>query len=141
MREHVASSMLLQDAIARAGGLGGSDLQVVGILMSDGPMTPGVLAQRTGLGTGGAITSVVDRLEREGYVRRERDAADRRRVLVSAVQERVVERVGPIYARITARWTDYLDTLTDEQLEFASELFERADEVNRVELEALGETT
>ncbi len=138
MRDHVASSMLLQDAIARAGGLGGSDLQVVGILMSQGAMTPGTLARATGLGTGGAITSTVDRLEREGYVRRDRDPDDRRRVLVSAVQERVMERVGPIYARVTDRWTAYLETLDDQQLALASELFERADEVNRVELDLLG---
>src|SRR3954464_4577285 len=83
MREYIASSVLLQDAIARAGGLAGSDLQVVSILLSEGAMTPGILAQRTGLGTGGAITTVVDRLEREGYVRRDRDPVDRRRVLVS----------------------------------------------------------
>jgi DNA-binding MarR family transcriptional regulator len=137
MREYNASAVLLQDAIARAGGLGGPDLQLVGILMSEGAMTPGALARRTGLGTGGAITSAVDRLEREGYVRRERDPADRRRVLVSAVPERVFERVGPIYARITERWTEYLDTLDDEQLAFASDLFEHADRANRAALEAL----
>jgi DNA-binding MarR family transcriptional regulator len=138
MREYIASSVLLQDAIARSSGLSGSDLQVVGVLMSEGAMTPGMLAQRTGLGTGGAITSAVDRLEREGYVRRDRDPVDRRRVLVKAVEDRILERVGAVYGRITDRWTSYLDTLSDEQLAFASELFERADEVNRVELDQLG---
>ncbi|MCL4122381.1 UNVERIFIED_CONTAM: hypothetical protein GTU68_019850, partial [Idotea baltica] len=44
-------------------------------------VTPGQLVQATGL-TSGAITGVVDRIERAGYIKRERDTNDRRRVFL-----------------------------------------------------------
>lgn len=137
MREFMARAVLFQDAVARSGGLNASDLQAVGILMSEGPATPGELAERTGLTAGGSITALVDRLERAGYVTRSRDAADRRRVLVTAVTERVLDDVGPVYGRIAARWAEYLDTLTPEQVDFATEVLTRAAEINRTETERL----
>jgi len=137
MREFMARAVLFQDAVARSGGINSTDMQAVGLLMSRGPATPGELAERTGLTAGGAITAVIDRLERAGYVTRERDVADRRRVIVTAVPETVMAKVGPIYGRVGARWAEYLETLTDEQIEFANELFARAAEINREETDAL----
>ena len=57
------------------------------LLRLHGPATPGWLAEMTGLGTG-AVTGVVDRLERAGYVTRARDPRDRRRVIVGPDLER-----------------------------------------------------
>lgn len=133
----MAHAVLFQDAVARSGGLNGTDLQTVGLLLSGGPATPGELAARTGLTAGGAITAVIDRLEKAGYVSRARDPHDRRRVLVSAVPEAVMAKVGPAYAGVTERWGEYLATLSDEQLAFANELIARAAEVNRLEVERM----
>ena len=133
----MAHAVLFQDAVARSGGLNGTDLQAVGLLLSGGPATPGELAARTGLTAGGAITAVIDRLEKAGYVSRARDPHDRRRVLVSAVPEAVMAKVGPAYAGVTERWGEYLATLSDEQLAFANELIARAAEVNRLEVERM----
>ena len=107
--------------------------------MSEGPATPGELAERTGLTAGGAITAVVDRLERAGYVTRERDANDRRKVIVTARVDTVLAKVGPIYRRVGQRWADYLATLSDEQIAFANELFARAADINREETALLRE--
>lgn len=137
MREFMARAVLFQDAVARQGGLNSTDMQAVSLLMSEGSASPGELAARTGLTSGGAVTAMIDRLERAGYVTRERDADDRRKVVVTAVPAKVASAVGPIYARVGRRWTDYLDTLNDEQLEFANELFERAAQINREEIERL----
>jgi DNA-binding MarR family transcriptional regulator len=137
MREFMARAVLFQDAVARHGGINSTDLQAVGLLISEGPATPGELAERTGLTAGGSITAVVDRLERAGYVTRERDAKDRRKVIVTARLDTVFEKVGPIYDRVGRRWTEYLATLSDDQIEFANELFARAAEVNREEIELL----
>ena len=134
MREFMARAVLFQDAVARHGGLNSTDMQAVGLLMSHGPATPGELADRTGLTAGGSITAVIDRLEKAGYFTRERDATDRRKVIVTADVETVMQNVGPVYGRVGARWADYLATLTDEQIEFAIELFSRASEVNREEI-------
>jgi DNA-binding MarR family transcriptional regulator len=137
MREFQARAVLFQDAVARAGGLNASDLQAVGLLMSEGPATPGELAERIGLSAGGSITALVDRLERAGYVIRTRDETDRRRVLVSAVTERVFAAVGPIYGRVTEKWTAYLATLSADELELATAVLTRAAEINRDEIEHL----
>ena len=140
MRDFMANAVLFQDAVARTGGLNSTDLQTVSLLMSQGPATPGELAERTGLSAGGAITAVIDRLEKAGYVRRQRDQADRRRVIVTADVDKVLEQVGPVYGRVGARWAAYLDTLTDEQIELANELFARASQINREEIELLKES-
>lgn len=137
MQEFMARAVLFQDAVARSVGLNGTDLQAVGLLMSSGPTTPGELAARTGLTAGGAVTAMIDRLERAGYVTRTRDDADRRRVIVTANPEPVLAGVGPVYARVAQRWNEYLATLTDEQIEFAGDLLAEAAEINREQIEAL----
>ncbi len=137
MRDFMARAVLFQDAVAKWGGVNSTDLQCVGLLMSDGPATPGELAERSGLTAGGAITAVIDRLESAGFVRRDRDADDRRRVIVTAIPEAVFARFGEVYGRVGERWRAYLDTLTDEQLEFANELLQRAADVNREEIALL----
>lgn len=141
MRDFNAYAVLLQDAIARSAGLNGVDIQVVGVLMAEGPTSPGQLAARTGLSSGGAITSLIDRLEHAGYVRRQRDPSDRRRVLVEAIPEKIYAEVGPIYQRITETWNAFLATLTDEQIAFATTFLNAATAVNREEIERLRATT
>lgn len=59
-----------------------TDLVCMCLLQLHGPATPGWLAEMTGLSTG-AVTGVVDRLERAGYVSRAQDPQDRRRVIVA----------------------------------------------------------
>jgi DNA-binding MarR family transcriptional regulator len=137
MREFMARAVLFQDAVARSAGLKGADLQVVSLLMDGGPATPGELAARTGLTAGGTITGLIDRLERAGYVHRERDSNDRRRVLVRVDESKVMQAVGPIYGRVASRWDRYLATLDDEQVELAIDIFTRAAEINREEIESL----
>ncbi|GAA1290060.1 MarR family transcriptional regulator [Pseudonocardia aurantiaca] len=82
----IASVVLHNQAVAQKLGLGGSDSQFLSLLRTHGPLTPGRLAELSGLTTG-TVTGVIDRLERGGYVRRERDATDRRKVLVTQVPE------------------------------------------------------
>ncbi|MDP1008134.1 hypothetical protein, partial [Klebsiella pneumoniae] len=76
----------------------------------------------------------IDRLERAGYVSRTRDASDRRRVLVAADAQRVFADVGPVYARVAARWNAFLDTLSPEEVEVGTRILEAAAEVNRAEI-------
>jgi DNA-binding MarR family transcriptional regulator len=73
-------------AVADAVGLNRTDMRCLDVLDREGPVTAGRLAEATGLTTG-AITSVLDRLERAGHARRVRDATDRRRVLVEPTAE------------------------------------------------------
>jgi DNA-binding MarR family transcriptional regulator len=68
-------------AVADAIGINRTDMRCLDVIDREGPVPAGRLAEATGLTTG-AITTVLDRLERAGHARRVRDPADRRRVLV-----------------------------------------------------------
>jgi DNA-binding MarR family transcriptional regulator len=74
-------------------GMNSADLECLDHI-SRGPVTAGRLAELTRLTTG-AITGVIDRLERAGLARRERDANDRRKIRVKALPA-VSERVAPM---------------------------------------------
>ena len=87
------------DAAGRRLGLGPSDLRCLDWLV-DGPLTAGELSQAIGLRPA-ATTALVDRLERDGWVRRVRSEHDRRRVQVE-MTEAGLQRVGEIYGPLVA---------------------------------------
>lgn len=93
----IAGAVLYNHQVAQQLGLGSSDSQFMTLLQVHGPLTPGGLARLSGLTTG-TVTGVLDRLEQAGFVRRERDPVDRRRITVVLDEEAVRERVLPLYA-------------------------------------------
>jgi DNA-binding MarR family transcriptional regulator len=78
------ATVLFHTAVADRLGLNVTDLKCYSLILRAGTMTAGELAGQTGLTTG-AITGVVDRLEKAGLARRVRDAGDRRRVIIEPV--------------------------------------------------------
>src|SRR3954471_2342340 len=102
-------------------GLSESDIETLEQLIEMGATTAGKLTEITGL-TSGAITRVIDRLEQAGFVRRVPDPADRRRVIVEVVPEKVasvqstLNRVGSASAQEIGRYTDAQLTLIGEFL-------------------------
>lgn len=80
---------LYQQVIADRLGLTRTDLEVLSLVGLRGARTAGQLAEATGLTTG-AVTGVIDRLERAGYARRAPHPGDRRRVMVALVPERLL---------------------------------------------------
>ena len=112
-RRYLASVVLFHLAAADAVGLGATDYQASSILDLDGPMTAGQLASRLGLSTG-ATTRLIDRMERSGYLRRTRDATDRRRVLVEHTETRP-DQLDHILAKVTGPVAAVLQALTPEQ--------------------------
>jgi DNA-binding MarR family transcriptional regulator len=95
-RDYAGQSVMFHQAIADALGVNVTDLKCLDLARGAGEITPGKLAELTGL-TSGTVTAVLDRLERAGYVRRERDTKDRRKVLVKPVQERLFSTLIPIF--------------------------------------------
>ncbi|MDQ0582669.1 MarR family winged helix-turn-helix transcriptional regulator [Streptomyces rishiriensis] len=114
-RRYAAAYALFNQALADRLGLHPTDLQCLNLLMLERePVTTGRVAGLTGLTTGSA-TRLVDRLEKAGYVVRERDAADRRRVLVVTVPERIAEFTG-MWERLGGDWTPLFEDLGDDEL-------------------------
>ncbi|HEU0115859.1 MAG TPA: MarR family transcriptional regulator [Thermomicrobiales bacterium] len=112
MRVMSGQAVLLSQAVADRADMHPTDLEALDLLIREGPMPAGRLAARTGLTTG-AVTGLVDRLERHGYARRVADPADRRRVIVAPDVERTEADLAPAYdglrqamAELCARYTD-----------------------------------
>jgi DNA-binding MarR family transcriptional regulator len=79
-------------------GLNRTDTRCLDIIERLEGVSAGRLASEAGLSTG-AVTTVLDRLERAGYARRVADPGDRRRVLVEltpGAQRRLAELFGPL---------------------------------------------
>src|SRR5512140_139713 len=99
------------EALAERLGLNPTDLRCLEQVIGEPGLTPGRLAELAGL-TSGAITGVLDRLERGGFVTRHPDPADRRRITVEPVAERATEvrtAVTPLDAAIVATLARYSD--------------------------------
>ncbi|MFD8804082.1 MarR family winged helix-turn-helix transcriptional regulator [Streptomyces sp. NPDC059597] len=114
-RRYIASYALFSQAVADRIGLHPTDLQCLNLLtLEPEPVTTGRVAELTGLTTGSA-TRLVDRLERAGYVVRGRDEADRRRVLVVPVPERIAE-FRRVWETLSGDWYRIFDELDDAEL-------------------------
>jgi len=115
-------------AVADALGLNRSDMRCLDTIEREGPVPAGRLAEATGL-TSGAITTVLDRLERAGYARRVRDAGDRRRVLVELTAQTREHMYGFFEPHIALSERLYL-RYTQEQLELLLEFVRAGREFN-----------
>jgi DNA-binding MarR family transcriptional regulator len=123
MRRSSAQGALFGQAVANAIGLSTVELECMGLLHVERRVTAGRLAEITGLTTG-AITGLVDRLEKAGFVRRERDDTDRRKVRISVVPEaavRVEEFYVPLQRALNQVWDGYSEAELQLLLRFAND--------------------
>jgi DNA-binding MarR family transcriptional regulator len=114
VRRSSAQGVIFGQTVASRAGISGSDLDCLDFLILEGRVTAGRLAEVTGLTTG-AITGVVDRLEKAGLVRRERDANDRRKVFIATVPENIA-RIGRFYEPMQRAMLKVWDTYSDAEL-------------------------
>jgi DNA-binding MarR family transcriptional regulator len=139
-----AQSVMLSQAAADRLGMASSDIECYDLLSLHGPMTAGRLAELTGLTTG-AITGVIDRLERASYARRERDPNDRRRVIVQPLMERHAE-AAPIFGPMAEATAALLARYSDDELALILDFWQRAnamtqEQIVRIRAEARATST
>src|SRR5436190_4615549 len=129
-RVNVQGSIFGQTVAVRLG-LSESDIDALELLIDTGASTAGRLAEVMGLTTG-AVTRVVDRLEQAGYVKRETDPADRRRVVIEIVPERVatIETLLASLERAAAR---EVERYSPEQLALIGDFLARMAELTHTE--------
>src|SRR5947209_1243179 len=120
-------------------GVSETDLRCLNIIENGRGLSAGELANEAGL-TAGAVTGVIDRLERLAYARRVPDPTDRRRVRVEVTQTfyRSAERIwGPL----AADWHSLLSTtLTVQELEQVTAFLRATNEIGRQHMNRLRRT-
>jgi DNA-binding MarR family transcriptional regulator len=113
-RRHSTATVLFHHAVAERLGLGPTDHKCLDLVRERGTMTGSELAAVTGLTTG-AITGVVARLERSGYLRREPDPNDGRKQILAAETKRV-QHVHDVLTPMRDDVAALLDRFDQEQL-------------------------
>lgn len=96
-REFSDAVIFFHEAVASHLGMSAAEWKCLGLLEQQGPATAGRLRELSGF-TSGAITGIVDRLERAGYVRRKPHPHDRRSIIIQPLDiKQVKRRVMPIF--------------------------------------------
>src|ERR1700733_5043688 len=112
VRANQRATDVVDELVSQLMGINRTDSRCIDILDQHGSMSAGDLAEASRLTTG-AITAVIDRLERAGYARRVPAPSDRRRVLVEitpkaygAARELMIEPLRELYEPLAARYSD-----------------------------------
>lgn len=119
LRRYSVDAQHIGHAFAGLHGLNPTDLQALIAVMDaelvGDPITPGRLGEQLNLSSG-SVTALIDRLERAGHIRRDRDTADRRKVLVHYADQGAAlarEFFGPLGRRTDAVMAGFDDAELD----------------------------
>lgn len=124
-RQMSASSVMFHARIAEKFGLSVTDWRAWDLVIRHGPLTAGDLARVTGL-TPGAVTGLMDRLEKAGTVRRVRDSQDRRKILVRAREQSFHERLAKsLFSPMLQAAEELYAIYTDDQLRTIADFMTR----------------
>jgi DNA-binding MarR family transcriptional regulator len=119
LNHHVGARLELKDV----------DLDCLDIIDRDGPLSPSALARRAGLHPA-TMTGILDRLERGGWVTRERDPDDRRAVRVRAPRKRNAEMMR-LYSGMSRSMNQILAGYEDSELELIADFLRRTADAGR----------
>jgi DNA-binding MarR family transcriptional regulator len=116
--QHLSTAtVMMHAAIAERFGLSATDAKCMNFIRVSEAITAGQLAERSGLTTG-AITGVIDRLEKAGFVRRTSDPKDRRRVMIELLHDpRQEKEIMKLYAPLAEGAAAIAAEFTAEELE------------------------
>jgi DNA-binding MarR family transcriptional regulator len=131
IRRMSIETMLLSAVVAERIGINATDLSWLALIEPEGEMTAGELAELSGLTTG-AVTGLVDRLEKAGFVERRRAPDDRRKVFVSPKAD-AKDRVEPHFARATEQVRELWRGYSDAELLLLKDFFMRTQKILQAE--------
>lgn len=122
------SSLQMHEAIARKAGLPGTDHKYMGFLLERGRMTAGELATLTGLTTG-AVTGLIDRLEKKKFVKRVFAEDDRRKVFIEPNTKRIMTVLAPLYKEFRSQSEKLLSSFSSKDIRVLETYFSKAIEI------------
>jgi len=139
MRSLGSRTVLYQQSVAASLGLYNNDFLTIDILHEKGPVTAGELSKLTGLTTG-SVTALIDRLEKTGFVRRQHDPHDRRKVIIVPLYENK-EEVSNIYLQLHETMVKLASSYSDEELELITQFLGKASDVLEEQIRHLNSKT
>ncbi len=129
-RKFSTSTVFLHQTIAQTVGLSATDTRCLDLILMDpeGRITAGRLASLSGLTTG-AITHILDRLEKGGYIERVRDTQDRRKVYV-CVREESLTPLLPKYEALGKEYMSLVEHYTDRELKLIFDYMQKMSQIS-----------
>ena len=136
-REMSTETIVFHQNLADVLGLHITDHKCLDLIRQYGAMPAGRLAELTGLTTG-AVTGIIDRLEKAGFVRRTNDPKDRRRTIIEPVRNKKWERkIEAIFIPFHERMRKLLSSYSDSELAFLLDVLTKSIELTREESKKL----
>ncbi|PGD46274.1 MarR family transcriptional regulator [Bacillus altitudinis] len=135
MRRLATRTVLFHQAAAQSLGLFPTDLKSADLLNELGPLTAGELSEKTGLSSG-AVTALIDRLEKAGYVKREKDPKDKRRVIIVPLTAGK-SQVKELFQSLSASTKQLTNEYKREELDLIIQFISEAAEIMEQELQLL----
>lgn len=135
MRELSIQLSLLNHRVSAQVALKDVDLDCLDLVGRHGPMSASELAKRAGLHPA-TMTGILDRLERGGWIARERHPSDRRAVAIRVLRDRGGE-LFRLYAGMNASMDDICAEYSDAELELLADFLSRATAAGRTATDEL----
>lgn len=123
LRELSVQLSLLNHQVSGKLDLRDADLECLDLITRHGPLTPSALAKRAGMHPA-TMTGVLDRLERGGWISRDRDPNDRRAVLIQARKDRAAD-VFALYSGMNSSMDDIVSGYTEAELQVLADFLTR----------------
>jgi len=120
---------LLNHQVGAHLGLNDVDLDCLDLIARHGPLSPGALVQRASLHPA-TMTGILDRLERGGWIVRDRDPADRRAILVRPLRDRNAE-LARLYAGMSSSMSQICAGYDERQLAAIADFLRRTVDAGR----------
>jgi DNA-binding MarR family transcriptional regulator len=124
IQDFAAQLVLFHETVADQLGLNATDLKCAGILRRKGPLTGKELAESMHLTTA-AITKILDKLERAGFITREKHQTDRRSIIARVIPE-AQERIEKLYASFAQSMSQLFGTYSNDEIKLIFDFIIRA---------------
>jgi DNA-binding MarR family transcriptional regulator len=137
LREMSVQLSLLNHQVSDRLELKGSDLECLDLISREGPLSPSALARRAGLHPA-TMTGILDRLERGGWIARDRDPADRRGVVVRAERGRAAD-VFRLFSGMNTAMEEICAEYGEDDLQLLAGFLRRTADAGRAATEDLAD--
>lgn len=132
------TTIQLHEGIGRKAGMSGTDHKYLGFLLQHGALSAGDFSVITGLTTG-AVTSLIDRLEKKKLVKRMPDKKDRRKVIIVPNTQKITQLLMPLYRDFQHNTDQLMETFSSAHLKVLEGFFLKYLELMQTTIEGLHE--